>query len=113
VRTYGRPDGVTWVEVQTDANGFNDLVYATALCQVVRLNLNESPFFATFGIPAHQSIVQQVFPDYYLALTQQIFAPLFASLILSKQANTPTPTYKFNIITHQGVTLNVSVPIPI
>lgn len=32
----------TWVMVQTDANGFNDMVRLTHLAQVVKLNLDES-----------------------------------------------------------------------
>ena len=65
MRTYGRPinqDGSLgpWTEVTTDANGFNDMVMLTTLCQVVKLNINESPFFADWGLPAHQSIMQQV-----------------------------------------------------
>ncbi|SRR6266702_633284 len=116
MRVYGRiPDGLggkTWVTVQTDANGANDLVYVTALCQVLLLNLNESPFYATYGIPAHQSIIQQVFPDYYVALTQQTYAQFFASLLVSKSTNVSTPTYDISVTTNQGVSLNVSVPIP-
>jgi hypothetical protein len=117
MRTYGRiADGMggkIWVVVETDADGANDLVYVTALCQVLLLNLNESPFYATYGIPAHQSIIQQVFPDYYVALTQQVFAQFFANLIVSKVPNTSTPTYEISVTTNQGVSLNVSVPIPV
>lgn len=91
-----------WVEVQTTPEGFDDLVWVTSLIQVLKLNLNESPFYAQFGIPAHQSVVQQVFPDFYVALTQQKYAPHFASLIISKQ-NNPSPTYRVDITTHQGV----------
>ena len=55
MRTYGRvyaEDGsYTWVEVSTDANGFDDMVMLTTLAQVLKLNLGESPFYANFGIP--------------------------------------------------------------
>jgi hypothetical protein len=116
VRTYGRiPDGqggLQWVEVTTDSNGNNDLVWLTTLCQVLLLNLGESPFYAQYGIPAQQSVLQQVFPDYYVALTQQLFAPYFASLLISR-TNTNPPTYRVNVTTHQGVKLNASVPIAI
>jgi hypothetical protein len=116
VRTYGRAlnaeGDLVWQEVQTDANGFNDLVYVTTLCQVLLLNLNESPFYATYGLPAVQSVLQQVYPDYYVGVTQQLFAPYFASLQVSRQAGFPNPTYQVNITTHQGVVLNVNVPIP-
>lgn len=116
MRVWGRPrnrDGTigTWQAVETDDNGNNDMVYVTALCQCLLLNLGESPFFGNFGIPAQQSVMQQVWPDYYVIYTQQQFAPYFASLIVSKE-NTSDPTYRINIVTHQGVTLNINLPVP-
>ena len=83
MRTWGRINGV-WTEVSTDANGNNDLVWLTTLIQVLKLNLNESPFFGNYGLPAHQSVVQQVAPDFYVAQTQQQFAQYFASLIIAR-----------------------------
>jgi hypothetical protein len=116
MRTYGRitnPDGSkTWVVVQTDANGYNDMVWLTTLIQTLKLNLGESPFYAQYGIPAQQSVIQQVFPDYYVALTQQVFSPYFASLVISKTPGATTPSYQVNVTTHQGVKLNPSTPIP-
>ncbi|MHB8817314.1 MAG: hypothetical protein ACYDAE_29180, partial [Steroidobacteraceae bacterium] len=84
------------------------------LCQVLKLSLNESPFYADWGIPAHDSVVQQVFPDYYVSLIQQRFAPSFASLIISRNGVDPdgNPLYQVNVTTHQGVKLNASVPVP-
>ncbi len=103
--------GFQWVEVSTDANGNNDLVYVTALCQVLQLNLNESPFYANFGIPAIQAVQQQIPPDYYVALTQQAYAPYFASLLISRVGGV-TPTYQINVLTHSGVRITASVQIP-
>jgi hypothetical protein len=97
--------------VAPDTNGNLDLLWVTTLCQTLLLNLGESPFYANYGIPAHPSVVSQVFPDYYIAYTQQQFAQYFASLIISKQP-LPTPTYMVNVTTHQGVKLNAQVPIP-
>ena len=115
MRTYGRitnPDGSkTWVVVQTDSLGFNDYVYITTLCQVLQLNRGESPFYANYGIPAQQSVVQQVFPNYYVAETQQQFAGFFSNLSISK-INSSTPTYQVNIITEQGVPALEYVPVP-
>jgi hypothetical protein len=112
MRTYGRvynADGTyTWVVVTTDANGFNDWVWLTTLLQVLQLNLNESPFYANYGIPAHQAVVQQVFPDLYVAITQQQFSQYFASLVIAKQ-NQPTPTYNVNVTTHQGAVVQATV----
>jgi len=115
MRTYGRipngSGGLQWVKVQTDSSGFNDLVWATTLCQVLLLNLGESPFYATYGIPAQQSVLQQVFPDYYVSLTQQAFSQYFAALMISRTGTTP-PTYQVTALTHQGVVLNASVAVP-
>lgn len=116
LRTWGRPhnrDGTygPWTQVTTTSDGQEDLVYFTTLCQVLLLNLGESPFYANYGIPAHQSVVTQVFPDYYITFTQQQFAPYFASLIVAK-LNTPDPQYNVNVTTHAGVKLNANIPIP-
>ena len=114
MRVYGRivnADGTkSWVVVQT-TNGNNDLVYFTALCQVLSLNLNESPFYATSGIPAQQSVSQQVPPDYYVALTQQAYAQFFAALQISRTSANP-PTYAVTAIAHNGTILNAAVQVP-
>lgn len=116
MRTWGRPvnpDGTrgTWTKVETSSTGSNDLVYVTTLCQVLLLNLGESPFFANYGIPAMPSVLTQVVPDYYVVYTQQQFAPFFANLLVSKNA-TADPSYNVRIVTHNGVTLNANIPIP-
>jgi hypothetical protein len=121
MRTYGRitlgngADGLPikrWVKVETDAAGFNDMVYLTTLAQVLLLNINESPFFADWGIPALDSFMQQVHPNFYVGLTQQRFSKFFASLIISHR-NSDTPIYDINVTTHQGVKLNAELPVPI
>lgn len=119
MRTYGRvlvdplqPDGPKrWVEVNTDAQGYNDHVYLTALAQVLKLNLGESPFWANYGIPARDSVLQQIMPDYNVVFTQQQFAPYFANLQIAKR-KLPTPVYDIAVTTNQGVTLNATIPIP-
>ncbi|HVB66128.1 MAG TPA: hypothetical protein VND01_00365 [Candidatus Acidoferrales bacterium] len=110
MRTYGRVPGLSglptvWVEVVTDPNGLNDQVYLTTLLQVLKLNLGESPFYANFGIPAQQSVIQQIFPDYYAALIQQQFAVYFASLMIARTSANP-PTYQVSLITHNGIKIN-------
>lgn len=114
MRTYGRTwneDGTyQWVQVSTDASGDDSAVWLTTLVQCLKLNLNESPFYAANGIPAQPSVVQQLFPDFYVALTQQFFAPYFASLIITKQ-DSPTPTYQVNVTTKQGAQTIVVVPV--
>lgn len=119
MRTYGRisnpntPNGLplVWQQVNTDANGFNDQIYITTLCQVLLLYLGESPFYANYGIPAVQSVLTQIFPDMYVALTQQQFSQYFANLVIAKVPGI-SPMYNIAVTTQQGVTLNPKVPIP-
>tara|TARA_B100001105_G_scaffold243814_1_gene225072 strand:+ start:217 stop:558 length:342 start_codon:yes stop_codon:yes gene_type:complete len=111
MRTYGRKNenGVpTWVEVSSDPIDGDDYVWITTLIQTLKLNINESPFFSNYGIPAQPSVVQQVFPDFYVAQTQTQFARHFASLIVSK-LDAPSPTYQVNVTTHQGTRITAQV----
>lgn len=119
IRTYGRQffaDGsYRWIVVTTDSNGYNDAVYLTTLVQVFKLNLGESPFYGNFGLPAKQSIVTQVYPDFYVNFTQQQFAKYFTSLIVTrnvlKPPNPPTPVYVVNVVTQYGSKLSLNVPV--
>lgn len=116
MRVWGRSkdvDGnIFWSAVETDSSGSNDKVYITALAQVLLLNLQESPFYANYGIPAHTSVVTQVFPDFYVAYTQQRYAPYFSSLVVSRRDD-PSPIYDIQVTTNIGVKLNQAVPIPV
>jgi hypothetical protein len=103
--------GSQWVEIDTDANGYNDNVYLTTLGQCLNLNLGESPFFANYGIPQQQTIVTQVFPDYYMMQTQTQFAPFFASLIITRAPNANPPTYNVTALTHSGAVINKAIAI--
>lgn len=116
MRTWGRisdaAGNLSWAEVTTDVNGNNDLVYITTLAQVIRLQPNESPLHADYGIPSLASVQQIVPPDIYMARTQQQFAPYFASLIISRGASvpgrkghSPSPSYTVSVITHTGAVL--------
>jgi hypothetical protein len=120
MRTYGRTQDVLsgakrWWIITTDLNGFNDSVFLTTLAQVLKLNLGESPFFANYGIPAHQSVMTQVFPTFYMIRTQQQFAPYFASLILTPlpdavdEDNRPAPAYNISVLTNYGSRIGVRV----
>jgi hypothetical protein len=128
MRIYGRTQDVLsgkkkWWVVTTDQGGYNDSVYLTDLAQVLKLNLGESPFFADYGIPAHESIMTQVFPDFYIARTQQQFAGYFASLIVTalpvqqgsadsfatQQEGAPAPRYYINVLTNYGSRIGVRV----
>jgi hypothetical protein len=116
MRTYGRvtdPDNGTvwWVEVGPDKNGYNDSIYLTALCQTLKLNLGESPFYGDWGIPAFPSVRTQVPPDYYVALTQKRYAPYFLSVGVVKLPVTfpPLPTYNISVIFQSGATDSINV----
>lgn len=127
-RTWGRlfaEDGsYAWTEVNPDpATGQWDPIYLTTLIQVLRLGLGESPYHANFGIPARQSVLTQVAPDYAAAQTQQQFqqgfgrGPCFASIVIARAAlgpaltyANPTPTYSANVLTHAGVPVPVVYP---
>lgn len=115
MRTWGKDyntDGsYRWVSVTTDANGFNDNVYLTTLAQVLKLNLGESPFYANYGIPAQQTVVTQVFPDYYAMVTQQQFAPYFASLAIVRVPGSFPPVYNIQAVAHSGALLNEIVAV--
>ena len=93
------------------------MVYLTTLAQVCKLNLEESPFFADWGIPAHASVVTQIPPDYYMALIQQRFAQFFMSLTMMRMADAldetgrPSPYYAIAATTNLGATLTVNVPV--
>lgn len=113
MRVYGRipvdltvPDGPKkWVVVETDANGFNDAVYLTALCQCLKLNLGESPFWANYGIPAKQSVQQQIMPDFAAIFIQQFFSQFFATCTIAKVPDAIDPTYDIFVTTHNGAVI--------
>lgn len=110
-RQYANDGTYKWVAVTTDANGNNDACYITALIQCLKLNLGESPFWANYGIPAQQSVLQQIAPDYYVAKVQAQYAPFFASLIISRVTTATVPTYNVNILTHQGATVALTIAV--
>ena len=108
-RQYSENGTYQWVEVSTDANGFNDNVYLTTLVQTLQLNLGESPFFANYGIPAYQTIVTQVFPDFYAMATQEQFAPFFSSLTITRVQGSSPPVYNVAAIANSGALLTTQV----
>lgn len=119
MRTYGRirnqDVSLQWVEVTTDANGYNDNVFLVTLIQCLKLNLAESPMFSNYGIPAQQSVLTQVFPDFYTNQTVQRFRPYFASLTVQKieakdEKGIPFPAYRIDAVTNQGAVINETIP---
>jgi hypothetical protein len=115
MRTWGKQyseDGTyQWVEVATDANGYNDSVYLTTLVQALKLNLGESPFFADLGIPQYQTVVTQVLPTFYVNQIQQYFAPYFASLTITQVPAVLPPQYNVNVVCHSGAIINETIAV--
>lgn len=121
MRTWGRnytvppsdtgPGEYVWVEVDTQPDGSNDYVWLTTLAQCLKLTPGESPFYAQYGIPARQSVMQQIQPDFDVAKTQSQFAGYFANLQIVKQAAVfpPVPTWKINVILNNGTALQLPV----
>jgi hypothetical protein len=120
MRVWGREYDINgdyvWKEVSTDSSGFNDGVYVTAFAQVLQLQTNESPFYADYGIPAIQSVLNQLFPDLNVSLMQQRYASFFAMLRVQKvnavnEYGSPTPVYNVGIITQAGSSISLTIPI--
>ena len=115
MRVYGRTTdelgNKSWVVIQTDSTGNNEYVYVTALVQVLKLNLGESPFYGNYGIPARQSVMQQLAPDFYVAFIQSQYSKYFASLIIYKAAAVfpPRPTYNISGLMTTGTKFQVAI----
>ncbi|WP_336240434.1 hypothetical protein [Citrobacter werkmanii] len=108
MRTWGRViDGngkKKWVAVEADESGDFSYGWVTTLIQTLKLNLGESPFYAQYGIPAQQSVVTQIYPDFYASMVQQQFAHYFAYLSVSRVAGEDNPTYDIQAVFFNGVT---------
>lgn len=119
MRTWGRvyaDDGTyEWVLVTTDENGFNDAVWLTTLAQCLKLQPNESPIFASYGISAQRAVLQQIMPDYDVAKTQAQFSTYFASLQIASVAPTNPnqfePQYNISIVPNAGAVIPPN-PVP-
>ncbi|WP_324028578.1 hypothetical protein GC087_14410 [Pantoea sp. JZ2] len=115
MRTWGRVTDENgkkqWVAVETDENGDSSYVWLTTLIQTLKLGLGESPFYAQYGIPAQQSIVQQVYPDYYVNMTQQQFAGYFASLAITKADGANNPTYNIAVVFLNGTSYQTEIAV--
>lgn len=97
------------MEVNSDQTGSDDYVWITTVIQNCKLILGESPFFANYGIPSEQAVMQQLFPDFYVTQIQQRYSQYFASLVISKVPGSVNPTYLVNIITKNGAQVQVSI----
>lgn len=68
-------------------------------------------FYANYGIPAQQCIVQQIYPDYYVNMVQQQFAGYFASLAITKVDGADNPTYNIDVVFYNGTSYRTQVPV--
>lgn len=104
MRTYGRNEQGQWVEITETS-----YVWLATLAQTLRLNQGESPFYANYGIPAHDSVMTQVAPNIAINRTQQQYSPYFASLSVLKDVNATQPTYRINAVFQNGTIIQTSV----
>lgn len=95
----------TWTAFETDDSGSDDLPNFIWLQNALLLRLNESPFYATWGIPVVPTLASQVNPDYYTALMQQRFSNYFSSCVISRVSSTQI-SYNVSIVTRSGITVN-------
>ena len=111
MRTYGRDNHGNWFTVVVDSTGFDDDIWLTTLAQVLTSNLNESPFYANYGLPARDSIIARTHPDYWISIIQGQFAQYFTSLTIQKTVDNTnnTPTYHVEVIKNNGATASVTI----
>ena len=82
MRSYGiDPNTGNWVTI-TDPS----YIYLATVAQTLRLALEESPFYGNYGIPAQQSVINQIAPNLAVNNTQNQYAPYFASLTITAQS---------------------------
>jgi hypothetical protein len=112
-RVGGGVNGVggTWVAVTTTPSGDNSNVYLTALCQTLKLSINESPFWASSGIDGPQAVMTQIAPDFYATQVQIFYAPFFASLTINRVLAVIPPTYRVRAVTPSGSVLTATVAV--
>lgn len=127
MRTYARAlnaDGKTfqrtpngsyvWFVVETDPDtGDDGLVWLTTLAQCLRLRLGESPVYSQYGIPAEESVAQQMPPDYYVMALKAKFDQYFSTLVISRVYNgfpesdgSVSPLYSVQAVLKNGLPVN-------
>lgn len=111
-RVWGRETGAggvrVWEAFETDSAGVDDYPNFIWLQQALLLNLNESPFYADWGIPVQQTLATSIYPDYYTAKTQKRFSSYFPSCSISRIPSSDV-SYSVNITTKSGVKVSQSL----
>jgi len=77
MRTYGKKDG-RWVVIDDE-----EQVWTTTLIQCLRLGLNESPFFANYGLPLQDITSNISLMFYHLENLKSKFRNRFKSIELT------------------------------
>ena len=104
MRTYGRTTEGVWVEID-DPN----YIQLATLAQTLRLTEGESPFYANYGIPSHDSVMSQIAPDAAVARTQSQYGQYFANLNINKESGILTPTYNITAVFLNGTIIQSTV----
>lgn len=102
-RIYNDNNEPRWIVIETDAEGFDDYVWANTLIQSFKLLINESPFYGNYGVPAFQAVAQQIAPDPYVSNLQSLYSQYFASLVIARVPSDDDPTYQVNLTFQNGV----------
>lgn len=110
MRTWGRVND-EWVSVEQQEDGDFSYGWLTTLIQTLKLNMGESPFYPGYGIPAQQSIVTQVHPDYYVNMVQQQFSKYFSTLTITKDTSQVNPTYAIDVVFNNGQRVYKKIPV--
>ena len=95
-----------WKYVTSD-NGA-ELVWFTTLCQVLKAEMREQPFYNIegFGIPTQDSIINHLMPDYYLMKIKEKFSEYFISPpTITRVSSYPEMAYNVSVILSTGQTL--------
>lgn len=97
-RVMGSDGKRTWQPVDNDQGNIAWLQNA------LLLQLGESPFWTDWGLPVSKTLVSQIWPDYYLNMTQQRFRDVFPTLQVTRQRvdGQSDPVYSIRAILSDG-----------
>ena len=104
MRTYGKNANGQWIEVLETS-----YIWLATLAQTLRLNEKESPFYANYGLPAHDSVMSQTAPTVAINRTQSQYAPYFANLSIVRDLNYDQPTYNVSAVFQNGTVFQSQV----
>ena len=111
MRTYGRGTDGKWYQVNIDVNGKDDDIWLTTMAQVCASELEESPFFPSYGLPARASIVGRTHPDFFISRIREQFSKYFTSISIVKTIDITNnaPTYHIDVQKQNGSAASVTI----